>query len=148
MADRKSIQEETKSSSSNTVEISVCDIMKNNTSKVIRKMEFEVPALIQIYSDLYTKYLHLFDDVFGTCYIAEKQFFDKLGFDKKALQDFDNYWSAFSQIANTQIEVSTDVQMTYVQTHSAWIESFDRTVHDMMDYYAKTLAQINALFEK
>jgi len=148
MADRKSIQEETKSSSSNTVEISVCDIMKNNTSKVIRKMEFEVPALIQIYSDLYTKYLHLFDDVFGTCYIAEKQFFDKLGFDKKALQDLDNYWNAFSQIANTQIEVSTDVQRTYVQTHSAWIESFDLTLHDMMDYYAKTLAQINALFEK
>jgi len=148
MADSKSIQEETKSSSSNTVEISVCDIMKNNTSKVIRKMESEVPALIQIYSDLYTKYLHLFDDVFGTCYIAEKQFFDKLGFDKKALQDLDNYWNAFSQIANTQIEVSTDVQRTYVQTHSAWIESFDLTLHDMMDYYAKTLAQINALFEK
>ncbi|MGI9567755.1 MAG: hypothetical protein ACR2LL_12185 [Nitrosopumilus sp.] len=26
--------------------------------------------------DLYTAYLHMIDDIFGTCYIAEKEFFD------------------------------------------------------------------------
>lgn len=125
-------------------EISVCDVMKKSTSKIIRKMESQVPALIQMYSDLYTEYLHSLDDVFGTCYIAEKQFFDRLQFDKKTLQDFDNYWDAFSQIVSTEIDLSANIQKTYVQSHSTWIKSFDEYVHYIMDNYAKNLSQINA----
>jgi len=63
--------------------ISVCDVMKNNTSKSIKKLESQIPTLVQQYSDLYSAYLHSFDDIFGTCYIAEKEFFNKLGIDKK-----------------------------------------------------------------
>ena len=58
--------------------ISVCDIMKTNTSKVIQKLESKIPSLFQQYSDLYTAYLHTLDDVYGTCYISEKEFFEKV----------------------------------------------------------------------
>ena len=56
--------------------LSICDIMKEDTSEVIKKMESKMPSMFQSYSDMYTKYLHTLDDVFGTCYIAEKEFFD------------------------------------------------------------------------
>ena len=55
--------------------LSVCEIMKDDTSEVFRKMESQIPLLFQNYSNLYTRYLHMLDDVFGTCYIAEKEFF-------------------------------------------------------------------------
>ena len=45
---------------------------------MIKETEAKMPIFFQSYSDLYTKYLHLLDDIFGTCYIAEKEFFDKL----------------------------------------------------------------------
>ncbi len=77
--------------SNNQDKISVCDVMKDNTSKVLKKMESQIPSYVQEYSDLYAEYLHTFDDLFGTCYISEKQFFDNLGFDQETLKTFDNY---------------------------------------------------------
>ena len=47
--------------------ISVCDIMKTNTSKVIQKFESKIPPRFQQYSDLYAAYLHTIDDLYGTC---------------------------------------------------------------------------------
>ncbi|MBM2852327.1 MAG: hypothetical protein HW420_874, partial [Candidatus Nitrosotenuis sp.] len=94
--------------------ISVCDVMKNNTSSVIKKMEFQVPAYLQQYTDLYTAYLHSFDQIFGTCYIAEKEFFDKLEIDENALKSFDNISNTFKDIISSQIDISTQSLDTYV----------------------------------
>jgi len=70
--------------------VSVCDVMKSKTSSVIRKMESQIPSYVQEYSDLYAEYLHTVDDLFGTCYLSEKEFFDKLNIDQKTLKEFDN----------------------------------------------------------
>ena len=59
--------------------------MKEDTSEVIKKMESKMPSLFQNYSDLYTEYIHMFDDIFGTCYIAKKEFFDNLNIDQGVL---------------------------------------------------------------
>src|SRR3989338_8128872 len=67
--------------------ISICDVMKGDTSEIIQKLESNVPSLVQNYSDLYTAYLHMFDDLFGTCYMAEKEFFDKLNIDQGTLKE-------------------------------------------------------------
>ncbi len=128
--------------------ISVCDIMKNNTSKVIKKMEFQVPTYIQNYSDLYTAYLHAFDDIFGTCYIAEKQFFDKLGIDQKTLKTLENYSNSITDVCSSQIDASTKFLGTYVQLRTSAIESYDKYMHLVMDYYANALSQFNSALEK
>ena len=47
--------------------LSICDIMKEDTSEVIKKMESQMPSQFQNYSDVYTEYLHMLDDIFGTC---------------------------------------------------------------------------------
>ncbi len=117
--------------------ISVCDIMKENTSEVIKKMEYQIPTFVQLYSDLYTEYLHSMEDLFGTCYIAEKQFYDKMGIDQKTLRSLDSYWKAITKTLVSQIEMSTNFQKAYVQTRIAGIKAFDEYMHLLMDYYAK-----------
>lgn len=127
--------------------ISVCDIMKNNTSSIIKKMEFQVPVYLQQYTDLFTAYLHSFDQIFGTCYIAEKEFFDKLEIDQNTLKSFDNISNTFKDIISSQIDISTQVLDTYVKMRISTIESFDKYAQVMMRIYANMLSQFNSTLE-
>jgi len=131
--------------SNNQDKISACDIMKDNTSKVIKKMESQIPSYVQDYSDLYAEYLHTFDDLFGTCYISEKQFFDNLGFDQVTLKTFDNYSKTLANFYSSQIEMSTNYLKDYVKMRISAIKSYDRYLHVMMDSYAKSLSQFNSV---
>ncbi len=128
--------------------VSVCDIMKSKTSSVIRKMESQIPSYVQEYSDLYTEYLHTIDDMFGTCYLSEKEFFDKLNIDQKTLKAFDNFWSFWEKTATSQIETSTNFMRDNNQMRISAIKSYDKYVHTMMDSYAKMLSQYNSVFKK
>ncbi len=130
--------------SNNRDKISACDIMKDNTSNVIKKMESQIPSYVQQYSDLYTEYLHMFDDLFGTCYISEKEFFDKLGFDQETLKTFDNYSKTLTNFYSSQIDMSTNYLRSYVKMRISAIKSYDRYLHLMMNSYAKTLSQFNS----
>jgi len=134
--------------SNNQDKISACDVMKDNTSKVIKKMESQIPSYVQEYSDLYAEYLHTVDDLFGTCYISEKQFFDKLGFDQETLKTFDNYSKTLANFYSSQIEMSTSYLKDYVKMRISAIKSYDRYLHVMMDLYAKSLSQFNSVTKK
>ncbi len=128
--------------------ISVCNVMKNNTSKIIKKMESQIPTLVQQYSDLYAAYLHSYDDIFGTCYIAEKEFFDKLGIDKKTMKAFENYSETLTNLFTPQIDAYTTFLRDYVKMRISAIDSFDRHIHVMMDSYSKILSQVNLNMDK
>ena len=130
------------------IKISVCDVMKSKTSSVIRKMESQIPSYAQEYSDLYAEYLHTIDDFFGTCYLSEKEFFDKLNIDQKTLKAFDNLWSFWEKTATSQIEVSTNFMRTNNQLRISAIKSYDKYVHTMMDSYSKMLSEYNSAFKK
>jgi len=134
--------------STNQDKISVCDVMKSKTSSVIRKMESQIPSYVQEYSDLYAEYLHTVDDLFGTCYLSEKEFFDKLNIDQKTLKAFDNLSGFWEKIATSQIETSTNFMRAYVQMRISAIKSYDKYVHTMMDSYAKMLSQYNFVFKR
>ncbi len=134
--------------STNQDKISVCDVMKSKTSSVIRKMESQIPSYVQEYSDLYAEYLHTIDDLFGTCYLSEKEFFDKLNIDQKTLKAFDNLSGFWEKIATSQIETSTNFMRAYVQMRISAIKSYDKYVHSMMDSYAKMLSQYNFVFKR
>ena len=128
--------------------ISVCDVMKSKTSSVIRKMESQIPSYVQEYADLYAEYLHTIDDLFGTCYLSEKEFFDKLSIDQKTLKAFDNFWSFWEKTATSQIETSANFMRTNNQMRISAIKSYDKYVHTMMDFYSKMLSQYNSAFKK
>ncbi len=125
-----------------------CDIMKNNTSTLVKKAESQIPTYALLYSDVYTEYLHMIDDLFGTCYIAEKQFLEKFNIDSETMNVFSNYMNSLTNIYSSQIDTSTDFLKNYSQMRITMIKSYDGYMHTMMDIYVKTLAQINTIIEK
>jgi len=128
--------------------ISVCDIMKSDTSKIIKKMESQIPIYMQLFSDLYMKYLHSLDDLYGTCYMAEKEFFDKMPLDKGALQVLDGYSKVWTQFVLSQIDMSTNFIRSYVEVRKSAIESYDRYMHLWMESYAQYLSQFNSFMNR
>jgi len=127
---------------------SICELMKDNTSKVIKKMESQIPLYLQLYADLYTEYLHTFDDLFGACYIGEKQFYEKLGINQDTIKKLDNNWNSLTNFYANQIEISTNFLRSYVQMRISAIKSYDRYAHVMIDYFAKMSSQYNSAFKK
>ena len=123
--------------------ISVCDIMKTNTSKVIQKFESHIPSRFQQYSDLYAAYLHTIDDIFGTCYISEKEFFDKLNIDQGVLNSIQEYSNAVTETYLDQIDLYAKYRRELIQMQISSLTVYDNFMHTMMDTYAKTLSQFN-----
>ena len=123
--------------------VSVCDIMKGNTSEVIKKFEYQIPSLLQNYSNLYTAYLNLFDNLFGTCYIHEKAFFDKLNIDQALLKQLKDNSDLIKNRYLENIEINAKFLDEQIKMRISAIQSFENFAHIMMDSYAKTLSQFN-----
>lgn len=117
--------------------------MKDYTSEVFGKMESQIPLLFQNYSNLYTRYLHMLDYVFETCYVAEKEFFDRLNIDQGILKQVKENSESIKNTYMQNIEMSSKLFDQYVKMRICVIKSFDNYVHVMMDLYAKTLSQSN-----
>ena len=109
----------------------------------LQKMEFQVPKYLQGYSDLYTKYLHSLNTLYGTCYVSEKQYFDKMGIDHKVLEPINEYWKFLKNLAIVQIGARSKFIEDYIQFRIAAIESFDKSMASALDYYAKALSEYN-----
>ena len=133
------------SKSEETGKLSVCDVMKEDTSKIIQKLESQIPLNLQQYSDLYSAYLHTLEDVFGTCYISEKEFFDKLNIDQGILAAYQKYSNTFTDAFIDQIELFSEIKEQNIQTQKSYLEVYDQFMHSMMDSYAKFLSQYNKL---
>ena len=121
--------------------LSIYEIMKDDTSEVIKKMESQIPSLFQNYSNLYTKYLHMFDDMFGTCYITEKKFFDKMDIDQGVLRQLKANSESIKNTCIQNIEISSNLFDQYVKMRVDAIKSYDNYVHVMMNSYANFLSQ-------
>ena len=122
---------------------SVCDIMKGNTSAIIQKMESQIPVNFQIYSDMYKEYLHMIDDLFGTCYLSEKEFFDKMNIDDRILKIMDSYGKTYTEIYSSQIENYSSFLKWYSKMRTSGMRSYDKFAHVMMDSYAKMISDFS-----
>jgi hypothetical protein len=67
---------------------SVCDVWRQSVHRLVTKMEFQTPIYLQAFSQVHTEYLHCIDNLFGTCYIWQKQYFDRLGIDQKLVNTY------------------------------------------------------------
>ena len=123
--------------------LSICDIMKEDTSEVIKKLESQTPSLFQNYSNLYTAYLHMFDDLFGTCYISEKEFFDKLNIDPGILKQIKENSESIKNNYLESIDMNTKYLDAYIKMRISVIKSFDNYAHVMMESYGKFLSQLD-----
>jgi len=123
--------------------ISICDLTKNNTSELLQKLEFQLPVYLQGYTDLFTKYLHSFNIVFGTCRISEKQFFDKFGINHEIMEDIAGYWNFAKNLTIIQIETNSKFVQDYIDFRISTINSLDKFMTSALEYYSKSLAKFN-----
>ncbi len=123
--------------------ISICELMKENTSEIIKKLESKIPLHVQNYSNLYTEYLHGLDDIFGTCYMAEKEFFDKLNIDQGVLKQIKEHSRIAKENYLEGLEMGTKFLDEYVKMRISAIKTFDGYFHTMMESYSKMLSQFN-----
>jgi len=121
--------------------ISICEIMKTNTTGIIQKLEIEIPILFQNYSDLYSRYLHSLQDLFGVCQLAEEKYFDKMPIDQNFLKVVDQYCKFMAKITESQINLTNNFLKSYVPFRLSAIDLWDQYVHTLTDTYAKTLSQ-------
>ncbi len=127
---------------------SICDIMKSGTSEIIKKLEIQIPTYAQIYSDIYKEYLHTLDELYGMCYISEKDFYDKFSINKFTMMNFDNFWKSFVQMYSEQIDIQTNILKSYAILRIANMKSFDNFIHVMINAYSKSLFLLNSSNEK
>jgi len=136
------MENEVKSNTKNQ-KLSICDVFKADTLEVIKKLESQTPALFQNYSNLYTAYLHMFDDLFGTCYMSEKEFFDKLNIDQSILKQIKINSESIKEAYLKNIDMNTKYIDEYTKMRISAIKSFDNYMHVMMESYGKFLSQFN-----
>ena len=123
--------------------ISICDIMKDDTSAVIHKLESQTPSLVQNYSDLYSAYLHMYDDLCNTCYIAEKGYFDRLGIDQGVLKELKKTSKSIRDIYVENVEIASKMFNEYVKMRVSAINTFDNYVHTVAESYVNMYSQFN-----
>ena len=124
-------------------ESSICDVLKSDTSEIIKKLESQAPSTFQNFSNLYAEYLHMFDDLFGTCYISEKQFFDKLNIDPKILEQLKGNSNSLKKSYLEMIDMNTKYWDEYFKMRISTMKSFDIFMHTIMESYAKTMTPFN-----
>ena len=123
--------------------LSLCDMLKEDTSEVIKKAESHIPSLFQNYSDLYAAYFHMFDNLFGTCYISEKEFFDKLNINPSVLEQIKINSEAIKKNYLDSIDMNAKYIDAYIKMRISAIKSFDGYTQIMMKSYGKFLSQFN-----
>lgn len=141
MSSKQIVQRYTDTKTNNS--ISICDLLKNNTTKIIRKYETQTPIFVQMYSDYYNEYLHSLEDIFGTCYLSEKHFFDSLGIDQQTLSTIDKFWKDFTETTISHIDTYTNFQKVQFDTMVSLMRSYDHFIHLGMDCCAEMFSQFD-----
>ena len=114
---------------------SVCNVMKENSSKIIQKLESKIPIFVQKNSDFYTENLHMLDDVFNTCYLSEKRFLDSMNIDENYLKSFNDFSNHMTDLIINQIDMNTKLFETYKQIQINYIRLFDESFHNMINMF-------------
>jgi len=121
--------------------ISFTDIIKENTSRMLREMELQSPTHFQIYSDMYKEYLHVLDNVFGMLLLSERELLDRMagGADPGFLDRFGRSADRTTDHVLAQLDGYGDILQWYAKARSQGMKAFDRYMHSMIGAYSEAL---------
>ncbi|QLH09321.1 hypothetical protein [Candidatus Nitrosotenuis sp. DW1] len=121
---------------------SVCDIWKESVHKIITKTEYQTPIYLQAYSLMHSEFLHSIDNLFGTCYIWQKRYFDRMGIDKKVINAYgelcekstDSIMEWMDAYANYK-KLQSDVAIDYMKTGNNYLRWWTDMCGKMMSFW-------------
>ena len=122
---------------------SMPNIVKNNTSEIIEKIDSKIPIYIQLYSDLYKKYLHIANNFCTTSCLAQKELFDKAGVNDAVLTMFDAYLGSVKQMVLLQIDINENMIQSYVSHRLTVLDFYDQMINRNITNFAKMFSLFN-----
>ncbi|WP_052347744.1 hypothetical protein [Candidatus Nitrosotenuis chungbukensis] len=118
---------------------SVCDIWKESVHKIITKTEYQTPIYLQAYSMMHSEFLHSIDNLFGTCYIWQKRYFDRMGIDQRVIDAYGElcekstsgvmeWMDAYANYKKFQADLAIDYMKIGNNYLHWWIDMYGKTV--------------------
>lgn len=120
---------------------SFCDVLKENTSEVILKLESTLPSYIENFSVIHSEYLRIARDLFSTCYIAEKEMLDTFGIDQRIIEEFNTYLQMITKATVSQIGILNNLQKMFFSNAITAMKSYDEYVRLGLGMYSQMIAE-------
>ncbi len=121
---------------------SICDIWKDCTHKFIRKAEQKTPVYIQTYTQIHSEFLHCIDNIFGSCYLWQKQYFDKLGIPKSTINEYEKSCRFFLDEITSQMDSFAKISQLESNYLIDTMQSSNNYVRQGLDWYAKIMTNL------
>ena len=118
-------------------------ITKDNTHKIINKLESDLPSKTQQFSELYTAYLHTMNNTFDSCIMYEKEFLEKLGVEQNILKLFGNLVEFQTKTMLEQMNMYTKFRENNTKIQLSAIRSFDEFTQNIIKANIKMYNQFN-----
>lgn len=119
--------------------------MTDYASKVIEKMDSKIPTYVNLYSDMYKKYLHIIDNFYNNCYSNQKEIISKIGVNDAALTMFDVYLKSVRQMAILQIDITENMFKNYMGYRLTALDFYDQMMNSKMINFTKMFPKFNDL---
>ena len=117
--------------------VSIPSIMKDNTSEIVGKIDSKIPTYVQLYSDLYKKYLHIASNFYNTSYLAQEEFLDNVRINDTIPAMFDAYLRSFKQMVLLQIDINENMIKSYVGQRLMVLDFYDQMMNRNITNFAK-----------
>jgi hypothetical protein len=130
-------------SSEQKTTVSIPSIMKDNTSEIIEKINSKIPTYVQLYSDLYKKYLRIASNFCNTSYLAQKEFFDKMGVNDAIPTMFDAYFESVKKTCLLQIDINENMIQSYIGQRLTVLDFYDQMMNRNITNFAKMFSMFN-----
>ncbi len=91
-----------------------CDIMRDGSKRILKKMDSQIPIYIKMYSDIYREYTHVADDFFKSVYALEQAGFT-----------IDN--TPAQEMFKTSVNIWTNTTMAYLDNYEIFLKWYAQT---------------------
>jgi len=123
--------------------ISIQNIVKDNASEIIEKIDSKIPTYVQSYSDLYKKYLHIASNFYTASYLAQKEIFDKIGMEDTRFVLFDTYLESVKKMTLLQIDITENMFQSHVGHRLMVLDWYDQMMNWSITNFAKMSSWFN-----
>jgi hypothetical protein len=122
----------------------VQNTIQDNTSEIIEKMESKIPKYVQLYSDLYKKYLQMTSNLCTKSYLTQKEFYEKMEIgDNVRFAMFDAYSESIKKMVLLQMDITETMFQSYVGFRLTALEFYDQMISGGVINFAKMCPILN-----
>lgn len=111
--------------------------IQKNTSEIIEKIDSKIPLYVQLYSELYKKYLHIASNFCNTSYVSQKEFYDKIGKNDARFAMFDAYLELVKKMILLQIDLNENMMKLYVGNRLTVLDFYDQMIGENVFNFTK-----------